>query len=303
MKSGGERGEITVFGHRGARGIYPENTMAGFQYLQDIGVNAVELDVQNAAGRLTVVVHDPYVTTALTPEEGQFGSTHQLVRHTTAAEFTHLKVGALRPGSEDATLFPDQARLPNERIPTFAIFCEWAAKQADLLVNVEIKSHAEEPDLYDPPEIISADVLDLLEKYNLTARCVLSSFDWRVLSACAERAPNVARGYLTLEQTHGTEMVPNIIDGSPWLGGVTRADHDGRLPQTIAALGGKVWCPYFEDLTHENLTMAQALGLVVNVWTVNEARDISRMVAMGVDGIISDYPARVQNVLAKRKIS
>ena len=94
-------------------------------------------------------------------------------------------------------------------------------------------------------------------------------------------------------------MVPNIVDGSSWMGGVTRADHDGSLPQTIAALGGKVWCPYFKDLTQDALVMAQDLGLVVNVWTVNTLDDINRMADMGVNGIISDYPARVQNVLAQ----
>ena len=94
-------------------------------------------------------------------------------------------------------------------------------------------------------------------------------------------------------------MVPNIVDGSSWMGGVTRADHDGSLPQTIAALGGKVWCPYFKDLTQDALVRAQNLGLVVNVWTVNTLDDINRMADMGVNGIISDYPARVQNVLAQ----
>ena len=95
-------------------------------------------------------------------------------------------------------------------------------------------------------------------------------------------------------------MVPNIVDGSDWMAGVTRRDHNGSLPETIAALGGKVWCPYFKDLTANDLAQAQALGLVVNVWTVNTLSDINVMADMGVDGIISDYPARVQNVLKQR---
>tara|TARA_B110000037_G_C16767841_1_gene362073 strand:- start:302 stop:565 length:264 start_codon:yes stop_codon:yes gene_type:complete len=83
------------------------------------------------------------------------------------------------------------------------------------------------------------------------------------------------------------------------MGGVTRADHNGSLPQTIAALGGKVWCPYYKELTPDALVMAQDLGLAVNVWTVNTLDDINLMADMGVNGIISDYPARVQNVLAQ----
>lgn len=298
MKNGENQQDITVFGHRGARGIFPENTMAGFQYLQDIGVNAVEFDVQNAANRLTVMAHDPYVTMY----DGANGKVHsQLIRHTTATELTQLTVGVLRPDSDDATQFPDQACLPNEQIPTFATFCDWAEKHPSLLLNVEVKSHAEDDDLYDPPEIIVSDVLDLLEKHDLSKRCVLSSFDWRVLLECAKRAPQIVRGHLTLEHSHGTSMVPNIVDGSAWMGGVTRADHDGCLPQTIVALGGTVWCPYFKDLTEDALKCAHDLGLLVNVWTVNTLDDINSMADMGVDGIISDYPARVQNVLMLRR--
>ena len=296
MKYYKRRKDITVFGHRGARGIYPENTMAGFQYLQDIGINAVEIDVQNAANRVTVIAHDPYVNMPNTKN----GKIHkQLIKNTKAIDITKITAGAPCSGSDYTTQFPDQARLSSQYIPMFATFCEWAVKHPRLILNVEVKSHAEQTDLYDPPEIIVSDVVDLLDKYDLQHRCILSSFDWRVLHACAKRAPGLARGYLSLEQNHGTTMNPNIVDRSSWMGGVTRADYDDSLPQTIAALGGKVWCPYFKDLTQEALVKAQDLGLLVNVWTVNALDDINRMADMGVNGIISDYPARVQNVLAQ----
>lgn len=283
---------IQVFGHRGARGIYPENTMSGFQYLHDIGITAVELDVQNAANRLTVLAHDAHVTLA-------HATDIRLVRETTVEQVAQLKVGALRPASTDRILFPDQAQLPNEQVPTFETFCLWAVDHTPMLLNVEIKSHALNPDLYDAPDVIVSDVLDMLERYGLTHRCVISSFDWRVLAACAERAPDITRGHLTLEDAHGTTMEPNVVDGSPWLNGVSRDNHNGGLPQTIADLGGKVWSPFFKDLTLDTLRQAQDLGLSVNVWTVNHAADINRMIEFGVDGIISDYPARVQNALAQ----
>lgn len=298
MNMRSERHPITVFGHRGARGIFPENTMAGFQYLHDIGVTAVELDVQNAANRLTVLAHDPHVSMAVTaPDDIKT----QLVLGTTAEQLAQLKVGGLRPGSKDSILFPDQARLANEHVPTFETFCEWAVGHTPMLLNIEIKSHALRGDLYDPPDVIISDVVDRLEHFDLTQRCVISSFDWRVLDACAARAPEITRGHLTLEQAHGTTMEPNVIEGSPWLNGAALADHGGTLAQTVADLGGKVWCPYFEDITPESLAVAHNFGLLVNVWTVNNHDDIDRMIDMGVDGIISDYPARVQNVLARRE--
>ena len=94
MENRTSRRNITVFGHRGARGIYPENTMAGFQYLQDIGINAVEFDVQNAANRLTIVAHDPYVPM---PDGASGEMRSQLIRHTKATDLTKIKVGALQP--------------------------------------------------------------------------------------------------------------------------------------------------------------------------------------------------------------
>ncbi|WP_417248140.1 glycerophosphodiester phosphodiesterase family protein [Celeribacter sp.] len=293
MHSRGKQRDIQVFGHRGARGIFPENTIAGFQYLYDIGVTAVEIDVQNAANRLTVLAHDPHVTLA-------HDADIHLVRHITAEQVDQLKVGALRPASTDHILFPDQAQLPHEKVPTFDEFCAWAADHKPMLLNIEVKSHALNPDLYDAPDVIVSDVVDLLERHGLSDRCVISSFDWRVQAACAKRAPEITLGYLTLERTHGTTMEPNVLDGSPWLDGISLDDHNGSLPQAIVDLGGKVWCPYFKDLTIDALKQAQELGLIVNVWTVNDIIDIDQMIAFGVDGIISDYPARVQNALARR---
>ncbi len=295
----------TIIGHRGARGIYPENTMAGFRYLRDIGVNAVEIDVQNAAGHVPILAHDLHLVPALTRDyDGAWINDERiLMLHMTVEELAKLDVGTICPGTEYAALFPDQARLSGQRIPLFANFCEWAATQSTLLVNVEIKSDAMRPEVFDPPEVIVDGVIDLLEKFGLTQRSIVSSFDWRVIHACAARAPNVTRGYLTLLHSHGTSMVPNIIDGSLWMDGANLSDHNNSLPETIANLGGQVWCPYFEELNHDELVHAQALGLRVNVWTVNDFDDIHRMADMGVDGIISDYPARVENILAKRAIA
>lgn len=276
--------------------------MSGFRYLRDIGIDAVEVDVQNAANRVTVVAHDPYIAPALARDRqgAWINGAPRPVLQTEITELAALDVGTIRPGSTYAARFPDQARLNQERIPTFATFCEWAATEPSLLVNVEIKSHALKPEINDPPDVLAEDVIHLLTANGLLHRSIVSSFDWRVVHACQRRCPDLKRGYLTLSQSHGTMMEPNLIDGSPWMDGARQADHKDSLPQTIADLGGHVWCPYYEDLNENDLEQARKCGLRVNVWTVNNAEDIHRMVRIGVDGIISDYPARVQNILAAR---
>ncbi|MEP3345645.1 MAG: glycerophosphodiester phosphodiesterase family protein [Litoreibacter sp.] len=302
MVSVGQPSKVTVFGHRGARGIYPENTMAGFRYMREIGVDAVEVDVQNAAGGVPVVAHDPYIAHALTRDgEGAWiDGPPRPVLQASIDQLNDLDVGTIRPGSEYGSRFPDQARLTGERIPTFETFCDWATAEPTLLVNVEIKSHALNADINDPPDVLAQVVVDMLSCHDLLGRSIVSSFDWRVIHACKRLAPDLRRGYLSLAETHGTTMEPNIIDGSPWMDGVSRRDHQGSLPQTIADLGGHVWCPYFEDVTAADVAQAKQCGLRVNVWTVNEPEDIQNMIDMGVDGIITDYPARVQNALAAR---
>ena len=93
-------------------------------------------------------------------------------------------------------------------------------------------------------------------------------------------------------------MQPNIIDGSAWMDGIRLGDHGGSLPQAIADVGGSAWAPYFKDLTPADLTRAHDAGLEVNVWTVNDIKDMQRMADMGVDGIITDYPTRAQALFA-----
>lgn len=305
MSSARNPSEIRVIGHRGARGIYPENTMAGFRYLRDIGIDAVEVDAQNAANRVTVVAHDPFISPAFTrDQQGEWiNASRQRILHTDANELVSLDVGTIRSGTDYAARFPDQARLTHEPIPLFAKFCEWASKEQSLLVNVEIKSHALNAEINDPPEVLAEDVIRELVANELVHRSIVSSFDWRVIHACARLHPNLRRGYLTLSHSYGTSMTPNLFDGSPWLDGAHPADHQNSLPQTIADLGGQIWCPYFEDLNERDFEQARDCGLLVNVWTVNKSDDIHRMIDIGVDGIISDYPARVQNILAARATS
>ena len=108
------RKDITIFGHRGARGIYTENTMAGFRYLNEIGINAVELDVQNAANRVTVIAHDPYV---LMPNTVNEKSCKKLIRITEAKELTKVTAGAPCTGTEYTKQFPPMPR-PEAAAPT-----------------------------------------------------------------------------------------------------------------------------------------------------------------------------------------
>ncbi len=283
-----------VYGHRGARGVLPENTLEGFAYLREIAADAVEFDVRNAAGRVPVVIHDPHIPMSLArgPDGRWLAAPGAKVVDLTLAQLQAFDIGRMNPALPYGARFAGQLPADGARVPTLDVVLAWAARDGnDMLLNIEIKSDATRPDLGDTPQVLAADVLEAIARHEVGERVLISSFDWRVLSAVRTVDPGIARGYLTLEPP---DPEANILDGAPWMDGLRQDEHGGSLPRLIAAQGAVAWCPYRRDVTPERVAEAQALGLAVNVWTVNTPKDITRMIAMGVDGIITDYPERVQ---------
>lgn len=289
-------GRPLVYGHRGARGVLPENTQEGFSYLRAFGVAGVEIDVQNTADGVPVVIHDPLMPMQLSRDAAGnwLDAPGPKIIEMSVEELRRYDVGRLRPDHAYGARYPDQRARDGARVPLLSEFLEWAVKDPALYINIEIKSFAHRDDLGDPPRILAKTVLDALAHQRIQQPCVISSFDWRVLGAVRAFAPEVARGYLSYEQP-GEECT--IFDGSPWMDGLRLSDHSGSLPRLIAAQGAQCWCPYFRDLTPERLAQAHDLGLAVNVWTVNEVADMIAMTEMGVDGVITDYPERMLQLL------
>ena len=287
-----------IYGHRGARGEMPENSMAGFVHLEQAGVRAVEIDVQNTCDGVAVVWHDHNLDPAMVRDaDGNWlASDATLIVETAFADLRVLDFGGVRAESTQAQRFPKQVKVEGARIASLDDVCVWAKGVDDLVFNVEIKSYADRDDWSASPDALAQSVCDLLQSLGLEAQTIVSSFDWRVLSAMKQRAPQVKRGYLSYLDRPNPPMDPNIIDGSAWVDGIRLGDHNHCLPQAIADVGGAIWAPYFEDLTAEDLETAHRLGLTVNVWTVNAAEDMLRMAEMGVDGIITDYPTMARDL-------
>ncbi|MCC5992710.1 MAG: glycerophosphodiester phosphodiesterase [Rhodobacteraceae bacterium] len=279
-----------VYGHRGARGVLPENTMDSFRWLRAQGIRGVEIDVQLCADGVPVVIHDPLMPAQLARDaQGRWlQDAGPKIIDLTLAELQRYDVGRLNPDHPYGARYPDQRPADGALIPTLAGFLDWAQQDPSLTLNIEIKSFADRAELGAAPAHLADAVADVIAARALVNPLVISSFDWRVLSALHRIAPDIPRGYLTLE---GTQEA-NIFAASPWMDGAARRLGDTDLPRIIADLGGKFWCPFHRDLTAARLSTAQALGLQVNVWTVNDPDDIARMIAMGVDGIITDYPQR-----------
>lgn len=285
-------GAPIVYGHRGARGVLPENTLASFRYLRETGAQGLEIDVQNAAGKVPVVVHDPFVPMQLArgPDGGWLRAAGPKIRDLSLAQLQAYDVGRLNPNHAYGKSYPNQQARDGERIPSLEEILDWATGEDRLILNIEIKSYATRDDMGDSPAMLVESLLQALAHHRLSSEVLVSSFDWRVLDELQRLAPDLARGYLTYEQP-GEHLT--VFEGSPSMAGLSLTQHADSLPGLIAAQGGRCWCAYRRDLTEARIRQAHELGLAVNAWTVNDPDDIARMVAWGIDGIITDYPARV----------
>ena len=149
-----------------------------------------------------------------------------------------------------------------------------------------------------PKDFVNA-ILDVIHEQGFTHRITIQSFDWRTLQEAQRQAPNVPTSYLTVQQ----DWFDNIHAGKPgpsaWTAGFDIDRFEGNIPQMINAAGGNIWSPYFREVTAEKVKQAHDLGLEVKVWTVNEAEQMEILINMGVDGIITDFPDRLREVMQK----
>ncbi|MDP3082189.1 MAG: glycerophosphodiester phosphodiesterase [Rubrivivax sp.] len=288
-------------GHRGARGLAPENTLAAFDRALAVGVHTLELDVFLSADGVLMVTHDP----ALNPDQTRdadgrwLSATGPLVRTLTVAQLQAYDVGRLRPGSVGERNFPQQEARDGERMPTLAALLERvrARAPAALRLNIEVKLNPHRPDNTPAHERIVDALLATLQAAGMTARTSIQGFDWRPLQRVQQLAPAIPTVYLSAQQPR----FDTVADGA-WTAGFRLADH-GTLPKMVQAAGGRIWSPNFNDLTEALLHEARQLGLKVVPWTVNEAADMERLIGWGVDGLITDYPDRARPVMAARGIA
>lgn len=285
-----------LHGHRGARGLAPENTLAGFARALREGVHALELDLFLSADDQLVVHHDPRPHPDIARQDGQWlAGPAPLLREQTLAQIRRYDVGRLRPGSPLAAEFPEQQGVDGERIPTlaevFALAAGHGAATAALRWNLEIKSRPHEPGNTGSPEQMARRLLAAVDAAGLRARTVVQGFDWAPLQALRRLAPDLDLSCLTTRQRWD-----NVADPR-WTAGLRLAEH-ADVPALVQAAGARIWSPNFRDLDAAAVQRAQALGLQVLPWTVNETADMARLIGWGVDGLITDHPDRLRRIMA-----
>ena len=288
-------------GHRGARGLFPENSLPGFEAALALGVTTLEMDLGMASDGILVVHHDR----RLDPRRTRDGSGAWIgepavpLIELSLAELQEFDIGRIHPEDDYAAQFSEQQAMDGVSIPSLRQVLERteALSAGKIRYNLETKISPLDPGGSPAPDAMAAALVRVIEAYGLTERASVQSFDWRSLAAVHELAPEIVTVYLTAEQPWLDNLQRNRPGVSPWLDGLD-LDRLQLVPaQAIKNLGGLVWSPYFRDLREADLHEAQSIGLKVVAWTVNDPHDMRSLVELGIDGIITDYPDRLRKVL------
>jgi glycerophosphoryl diester phosphodiesterase len=295
---------LDLQGHRGARGLWPENTLAGFTRTIELGVSAMELDCAVTRDGVVVVTHDPHLNPDCTRDaQGHFlESAGPAIYALTYAQLQTYDVGRLRPGSAYAARFPQQQPMDGERIPRLAdvLTLVRARGGARVRIAIEVKTFPEQPELTPAPEpFVQAVRLDV-ERTRAAALIAVLAFDWRVLSVARQLMPQIGTVALTEQQPAEDTVRLGSSTPSPWLGGLDPADFGGSIARLVKATGAGTWGPNYLDLDASRVEQAHALGLRVVPYTVNEPSDMEQMLAINVDGMISDRPDVLRALLERR---
>jgi len=259
---------IDIQGHRGARGLLPENSIPAFLLAAELGVNTLELDLVVSGDGQLVVSHEPYFS----PEFCLDTLGNQLPEASiiNIYQLPYSEIRKYDCGSNGNTTFPEQQLMRTTKpLLSDVLDAVEAYAQGKFYYNIELKTTRETDNVYHPsPEDFSELVYRMISDKGIWNRVNIQSFDFRTLQYFRENFPDVKLALL-------------IENELPW---ETNVDSLGFTPE--------IYSCYFKLLDQSNVRAMQEEGMKVIPWTVNDPSDLKLMLEMGVDGIISDYPDR-----------
>ena len=261
-------------GHRGARGLRPENTIPAFITALDSGVTTIELDLAVTKDKQLVVSHEPWMSSAICLKPDSTGIAEREERKFNIYDMTYEQVRQFDCGSKGNRRFAEQQKMKVAKplLKDAIIAIEDHIKsytQYEVDYNIEIKSSPETDNKFHPsPQEFSDLVYNLVDQYLPLDRIVIQSFDFRILKYWHEKYPKVRLAALV--------------------------ENNKSIDTNLKELGFKpsVYSPYFALLSKEKVKYLQDQKIRVIPWTVNEIHDMKKMKDMGVDGFITDYPDR-----------
>lgn len=264
--------KLDIQGHRGARGLMPENTLPAFLKAVDLGVTTLEMDLSVTGTGELIVSHEPYFS-------------HEFCADTLGAriasdtlfniyKMSYDDVKKFDCGSLSHPRFPDQEKFPIHK-PLFVEVIDQVEEYIannnlpNVAYNIELKTRLGFDDIYHPaPPEFSDKVYQTLDSHQIWDRITIQSFDFRTLKYFNEAYPKVNLALLIENQLPWKENIDSL----------------GFTPDIYS-------CDY-SLLSRENIEELKKSGMLVIPWTVNDTNDMQQLIDWGVDGLITDYPDR-----------
>lgn len=266
-------------GHRGCRGLMPENTIQAFKKALDLGVTTLELDVCISKDHQVVISHEPYMNSLFCTKPDGTPVTKADEKKLNLYTMNYVEILPYDSGIRGNILFPEQQKITTYK-PLLGMMiqnCEAYIKEKKLKpvkYNIEIKSEEQEYGISQPKTVeeFSDLVYQEIMKHLKPERVILQSFDFNVLKYWHLQMNTKKYKRVTLSALVENEMVD----------------------PSLAKLGFNpdIFSPYYKNLTQKRVNMCHEKGIKVVPWTVNTVEDMKVMKALGVDGLITDYPDR-----------
>lgn len=271
-----------VHGHRGCRGHLPENSIPGFLRALELGCDFLELDVVISGDGQVIVSHEPWMSETICTDVLGDSLDHDAARRLNLYHMSAEEIRRHDCGSRGQERFPEQRLMPVHK-PTLREVVEAADEHALLngfaspSYNIEIKSDPAWYGIMQPrPEPYADLVIATIDDLGIASRCLVQSFDPAILEAVHAQRSDIPLAFLV--------------------------ENKESLKKNLERLSFQpdVYSPWYGTVTQKMLEKLREKGIELVVWTVNEPKDIRRMLELGVDGIISDYPDRVVRELERQ---
>lgn len=301
--------------HRGGRDVRPENTLYSYAYAIELGATSIECDMQLTKDGQIVMSHNPILNSDITRDEnGNYIENNKYdIRLMTVDELKKFDVGIMDPNcGEYYDLHGKTQFTYDAKIPTLEELMQLIQSYGDknIVLNIETKSYPDPASAgyknnADPKKFVEV-FNNIVKKYDMEDRVVLQSFDWQTLIEMKKLNPNISTSALWQEQPSWGRNSESLRryekKKSPWLGGLDIKDYQGNPVKAAHAIGADIISPYYTEISKQDVDEAHSLGMKVVPWTVNNEKDMNMLLDMGVDGIISDKPWLLKQVLEKRNI-
>lgn len=277
-------GRYDLQGHRGCRGLMPENTIPAFLKALDLGVNTLELDVVISQDKQVVVSHEPYFNAEFSSKPDGTPVTKTEQKSLVLYKMPYAEIKRYDVGANGNPRFPEQQKqkVYKPLLSEVIAAAEAYAQQKNLptfAYNIELKSEESEYDQSQPrPAEFCRLVSDVLVKANVPAdRIIIQSFDFGMLQEWNQQ--------MQVKKTLPVRLAALVEN-------IRGVDHN------LKKLGFKpaIYSPYFQLLGRDSVEKLHQQGIKVIPWTVNEQADMRKMIDFGVDGLITDYPNRAKEL-------